>query len=101
MSRWCSAAGRPTGRRPMRPSFCKIAAVIAMSGLTVANRYLFVLRIGRSNGPAIRVIHTRAAAEIALGAGVPALAAVFGLLDPRLTGQPPASRRRRWARLRE
>ena len=60
----------------------KIAAVLAMVGLAVANRYILVPRIGRSNGPALRAIRTGAIAEILLGTAVLALVAVFGLLDP-------------------
>lgn len=60
----------------------KIAAVLAMAGLAVANRYILVPRIGRSNGAAIRAIRIGAVAEVLLGAGVLALVAVFGLLDP-------------------
>lgn len=60
----------------------KIAAVLAMAGLAVANRYVFVPRIGRPDGAAIRAIRIGAVAEILLGAAVLALVAVFGLLDP-------------------
>lgn len=60
----------------------KIATVLAMAGLAVANRYVFVPRIGRSNGAAVVAIRNGAVAEILLGAGVLALVAVFGLLDP-------------------
>jgi putative copper resistance protein D len=61
---------------------CKIAAVLAMIGLAAANRYVFVPRIGRSNGAAVVAIRNGAVAEIVLGAAVLALVAVFGLLDP-------------------
>jgi putative copper resistance protein D len=60
----------------------KIAAVLAMAGLAVANRYVFVPRIGRSNGAAVLAIRNGAVAEILLGVAVLALVAVFGLLDP-------------------
>lgn len=61
---------------------CKIALVLAMTGLAVTNRYVFVPRIGRSNGVAVRLVRTGAIAEILLGAAVLALVATFGLLDP-------------------
>lgn len=61
---------------------CKIALVLAMTGLAVTNRYVFVPRIGRSNGIAVRLVRTGAIAEILLGAAVLALVATFGLLDP-------------------
>jgi putative copper resistance protein D len=60
----------------------KIATVLAMAGLAVANRYVFVPRIGRSNSAAIRAIRIGAIAEILLGAAALALVATFGLLDP-------------------
>ena len=61
---------------------CKIALVLAMTGLAVVNRYIFVPRIGQSNGTAVRAVRTGAIAEILLGAAVLALVATFGLLDP-------------------
>jgi putative copper resistance protein D len=60
----------------------KIGAVLAMVALAVANRYLLVPRIGRSNGRAILAIRSGAVAEILLGTTVLALVAVFGLFDP-------------------
>jgi putative copper resistance protein D len=61
---------------------CKIAAVLAMIGLAAVNRYVFVPRIGRSNGAAVVAIRNGAVAEILLGVAVLALVAVFGLLGP-------------------
>jgi putative copper resistance protein D len=61
----------------------KILAVLAMTGLAIANRYILVPRIRRSNGSAVRRIRDGAVAEIVLGLGVLALVAVFGLLDPQ------------------
>jgi len=60
----------------------KIAAVLAMTGLAITNRYVLVPRIKRSNGGAVRAIRDGAVAEIMLGVAAVALVAVFGLLDP-------------------
>ena len=60
----------------------KIAAVLAMTGLAITNRYVLVPRIKRSNGAAVRAIRDGAVAEILLGVAAVALVAVFGLLDP-------------------
>jgi putative copper resistance protein D len=61
---------------------CKIALVLTMTGLAVTNRYVFVPRIGRSNGAAVRAIRTGVIAETLLGLAVLGLVATFGLLDP-------------------
>jgi copper resistance protein D len=60
----------------------KIALVLGMAGLGIANRYIFVPRIGKYPARAIDAIKFGSIAEIALGLVVLALVAVFGLLEP-------------------
>lgn len=60
----------------------KIASVIAMVGLAIANRYVFVPAIARSPDAAIRAITVASIVEILLGLMAVGLVAVFGTLDP-------------------
>ncbi|WP_162375472.1 copper homeostasis membrane protein CopD [Ancylobacter sp. TS-1] len=60
----------------------KIILVLAMTGLAVLNRYYFVPRLKTWHERAVAGIRTGTLVEIALGAGVLALVAVFGLIDP-------------------
>ncbi|MFG1350236.1 copper homeostasis membrane protein CopD [Xanthobacter autotrophicus] len=61
----------------------KIILVLAMTSLAVLNRYVFVPRLKTQHDRAVASIRTGTLIEIALGAGVLALVAVFGLMDPR------------------
>lgn len=60
----------------------KILLVLAMTGLALVNRYIFVPRIRSAPDDAIAAIRAGTFAELALGAGMLALVAFFGLLDP-------------------
>jgi putative copper resistance protein D len=60
----------------------KIVLVIAMASLAVINRYVFVPRLRCQRERAIANIRNGTFAELALGAGVLALVAIFGLMDP-------------------
>jgi putative copper resistance protein D len=60
----------------------KIVLVIAMASLAVINRYVFVPRLRRQPECAVANIRNGTFAELALGAGVLALVAIFGLMDP-------------------
>jgi putative copper resistance protein D len=60
----------------------KIAFVTAMTGLALMNRYLFVPRMLTQPDRAIVQIRKGTYAELALGAGVLALVAFLGILDP-------------------
>ena len=60
----------------------KIALVAGMTGLAVMNRYIFVPRMGTQRDRAIIRIRNATYAELALGAGVLALVAFLGILDP-------------------
>jgi putative copper resistance protein D len=60
----------------------KIALVAAMTGLALMNRYIFVPRMVTHPDRAIIQIRNGTYAELALGAGVLALVACFGILDP-------------------
>ena len=66
-----------------RKIFAKVLLVACMVGLALANRYIFVPRLQSDRGPALRAIERRTIAEIALGALVLGLVAIFGQLDPR------------------
>lgn len=56
----------------------KVLAVLAMVGLAVVNRYLFVPRLP----PSVTALRRATLAEVPLGVAAIALVAVFGLLDP-------------------
>lgn len=60
----------------------KIAFVAAMTGLALMNRYIFVPRMLTQPDRAIVQIRKGTYAELALGAGVLALVAFLGILDP-------------------
>lgn len=60
----------------------KIAFVAAMTGLALMNRYIFVPRMLTQPDRAIIQIRNGTYAELALGAGVLALVAFLGILDP-------------------
>jgi copper resistance protein D len=60
----------------------KIALVAGMIGLALVNRYIFVPRMVTEPDRAIIQIRNGTYAELALGAGVLALVAFFGILDP-------------------
>ena len=60
----------------------KIGLVGVMISLAVINRYRLTPRIGSEGAAAISAIRRHAMAELALGACVLALVAVFGQLDP-------------------
>lgn len=60
----------------------KIALVAGMVVLAVINRYVWVPRMKADPELATRAIIRRTIAELLLGAGVLALVAMFGLLDP-------------------
>jgi copper resistance protein D len=60
----------------------KIALVAGMTGLALMNRYIFVPRMLAQPGRAIIQIRNGTYAELALGAGVLALVALLGILDP-------------------
>jgi copper resistance protein D len=60
----------------------KIALVAGMTGLALVNRYIFVPRMVTEPDRAIIQIRHGTYAELALGAGVLALVAFFGILDP-------------------
>jgi copper resistance protein D len=60
----------------------KIVLVVAMVSLAVINRYVFVPRLRRQPECAVANIRNGTYAELALGAGVLVLVAVFGLMDP-------------------
>ena len=60
----------------------KIAFVAAMTGLALVNRYLLVPRMVTQPDRAIAQIRQGTYAELALGAGVLALVAFLGILDP-------------------
>jgi putative copper resistance protein D len=60
----------------------KIVLVIAMASLAVINRYVFVPRLRCQPERAVANIRNGTFAELALGAGVLALVAIFGLMDP-------------------
>jgi copper resistance protein D len=60
----------------------KIACVAGMTGLALVNRYIFVPGMFTQPDRAIIRIRNGTYAELALGAGVLALVAFFGILDP-------------------
>jgi putative copper resistance protein D len=60
----------------------KIACVAGMAGLALMNRYIFVPRMPTQADRAIIQIRNGTYAELALGAGVLALVAFLGILDP-------------------
>jgi putative copper resistance protein D len=60
----------------------KIAFVTGMTGLALMNRYIFVPRMLTQPDRAIIQIRNGTYAELALGAGVLALVAFLGILDP-------------------
>ena len=60
----------------------KIAFVAGMTGLALMNRYIFVPRMLTQRDRAIMQIRNGTYAELALGAGVLALVAFLGILDP-------------------
>ena len=60
----------------------KIALVAGMTGLAVMNRYIFVPRMVTQRDRAVIRIRNATYAELALGAGVLALVAFLGILDP-------------------
>jgi putative copper resistance protein D len=60
----------------------KIACVAAMTGLALVNRYIFAPRMVEQPERAIIQIRNGTWAELALGAGVLALVAFLGILDP-------------------
>ncbi|MFG1456686.1 copper homeostasis membrane protein CopD [Xanthobacter sp. VTT E-85237] len=60
----------------------KILLVLAMAGVAILNRYMFVPRLKTQPERAVARLRTGTLAEIALGAGALALVAVFGLMDP-------------------
>ena len=60
----------------------KIIFVAAMIALAIANRYGFVPNLTGDGAGALAAIRRGAIAEIALGAIVVSLVAVFGMLDP-------------------
>jgi putative copper resistance protein D len=60
----------------------KIACVAGMTGLALINRYIFVPRMLTQPDRAIIQIRNGTYAELALGAGVLALVAFLGILDP-------------------
>ncbi len=60
----------------------KIAFVAGMTGLALMNRYIFVPRTLTQPDRAIIQIRNGTYAELALGAGVLALVAFLGILDP-------------------
>jgi putative copper resistance protein D len=60
----------------------KILLVAGMTGLALVNRYIFVPRMVTHPDRAIIQIRNGTYAELALGAGVLALVAFFGILDP-------------------
>ena len=60
----------------------KIALVLLMTLLALANRYLLVPRIARSPAGALRALRQATVAELVLGAAVVGLVGAFGLLEP-------------------
>jgi copper resistance protein D len=60
----------------------KIACVAGMTGLALMNRYIFVPGMSTQPDRAILRIRNGTYAELALGAGVLALVAFLGILDP-------------------
>jgi copper resistance protein D len=60
----------------------KIALVALMAGTALINRYVFTPRIGMDAEAALKSIARGTVVEIMLGAGVLALVAMFGLLEP-------------------
>jgi putative copper resistance protein D len=60
----------------------KIMLVAAMIVVALANRYLFMPRLGDEPEPALRWMRRGTFAELLLGGGVLALVARFGLIDP-------------------
>ena len=60
----------------------KVAFVAGMTGLALMNRYIFVPRMLTQPDRAIIQIRNGTYAELALGAGVLALVAFLGILDP-------------------
>jgi putative copper resistance protein D len=60
----------------------KMALVAGMTGLALVNRYIFVPHMVAEPDRAIIQIRHGTYAELALGAGVLALVAFFGILDP-------------------
>jgi putative copper resistance protein D len=77
------------GRWPLDPGSpyqmllaAKIVLVAGMTGLALVNRYVFVPDTRKQPDRAIARIRAGTYAELALGAGVLALVAFFGLLDP-------------------
>ncbi|MFG1425665.1 copper homeostasis membrane protein CopD [Roseixanthobacter glucoisosaccharinicivorans] len=77
------------GRWPVDPASpyqrlldVKIVLVLAMTAIAVLNRYVFVPRLRAGPERAVASIRIGTFVEITLGAGVLALVAVFGLMDP-------------------
>lgn len=60
----------------------KIVLVLAMTGLAVLNRYVFVPRLRADPERAVASIRIGTLVEVTLGASVLALVAIFGLMDP-------------------
>ena len=60
----------------------KIAFVAGMTGLAIMNRYIFVPRMLAQRDRAVIQIRNGTYGELALGAGVLALVALLGMLDP-------------------
>lgn len=72
----------PPGTLYERLLAIKVVLVLAMATLALVNRYVFVPRLGAAHGRALANIRTGTIAELVLGAGVLALVAAFGVLDP-------------------
>lgn len=60
----------------------KIVLVLAMTGLAVLNRYVFVPHLRTEPERAVASIRIGTLVEVTLGAGVLALVAIFGVMDP-------------------
>ncbi|MDQ0392704.1 copper homeostasis membrane protein CopD [Labrys monachus] len=60
----------------------KIAAVAAMTGLALVNRYGLVPRMARRGSGSVRLIRFATLAEIVLGLGAVAAVSVLGMLEP-------------------
>lgn len=60
----------------------KVALVLVMTVLAIANRYLLVPMIARSRGNALSALRQGTLAELVLGAAVVGLVSAFGLLEP-------------------
>ena len=72
----------PFPTTPYRALLCvKIALAATMISIALVNRYALTPRL-KPDAPALAIMMTTSFAEVVLGAGVVALASVFGLLDP-------------------